>query len=152
MRTIIVGIGNNFRGDDGAGLVAVRLLKKLSLPGIEVVELDGEVTRVLDSVQDRDLAVIVDAVRSQAIPGTIHRFDVSYEPLPESASQRSTHGMTLSSLLELARAQGQFPRRLIVYGIEGESFDQGRQLSPRVEEAIDQLVSRIRTEVCPSGG
>jgi hydrogenase maturation protease len=152
VRTVVVGIGNDFRGDDGAGLVAARLLRKLSLPGVEIIELNGEVTRVLESLQNCDVAILVDAVQSQMTPGRIHRFDASHEPLPGSANQRSTHGMNLSSLLELARVQGQFPNRLVVYGIEGESFDHGRDLSPRVELAIGQLVDRIRTELQPSGG
>ncbi len=152
MRTVVVGIGNDHRGDDGAGLAAARLLKKLSLPEIEIIELDGEVTRVLDSLRERDSAILVDAVRSGTTPGTIHRFDASHEPLPGSANQRSTHGMSLSSLVELARAQGQFPKQIVVYGIEGESFDHGRDLSPCVEAAIGHLVDRIYIELQSAGG
>jgi len=151
VRTVVVGIGNDFRSDDGAGLVAARLLKKLSLPELEVVELNGEVTRLLDSLQDCDAAILIDAVQSQMTPGTIHRFDASHEPLPGIANQRSTHGISLSSLLELARTQGQFPGRLVVYGIEGESFDHGRDLTPNVKVAVDQLVDRIRRELQSSG-
>ena len=152
MRTVVVGIGNDFRGDDGAGLVVARLLKKLSLPEVRIIELNGEVTRILDSLQDCESAILVDAVQSQMTPGTIHRFDASHDPLPGSATQRSTHGMSISSLLELARAQGQFPKRLVVYGIEGESFDHGSELSPRVALAVGQLVDRIRVELQLSGG
>jgi len=152
VRTVVVGIGNDFRGDDGAGLVAARLLKKLSLPELDVIELNGEVTRLLDSLQEYESAILIDAVQSQMAPGYVHCFDASREPLPGIANQRSTHGITLSSLLELARAQGQFPKRLVVYGIEGESFDHGHVLSPRVEAAIGQLVERIRMELQPSGG
>jgi hydrogenase maturation protease len=151
VRTVVVGIGNDFRGDDGAGLAAARLLKKLSLPGVSVIELNGEVTRLVDSLQNCDTAILIDAVQSQKTPGTIHRFDVSHEALPGNANQRSTHGMSLSALLELARTQGQFPQRVVVYGIEGEFFDHGRDLSPRVELAISQLVDRIHSELLPSG-
>ena len=147
MRTVVVGIGNDFRSDDGAGLVAARLLKTLSLPEIEIVELNGEVTRLLDSLQDCDSAILIDAVQSQMTPGTIHRFDASQEPLPGVANQRSTHGISLSTFLELARTQGRFPSRLLLYGIEGESFDHGRDLTPAVKAAVDQLVDRIRTEL-----
>jgi hydrogenase maturation protease len=151
VRTVVVGIGNDVRGDDGAGLAAVRLLRKLSLPGIEIIELNGEITRVLDCLHECDSAILIDAVQSQMTPGTIHRFDASHEPLPGITSQRSTHGISLTSLLELARVQGQFPGRLIVYGIEGERFGHGLDLSPRVRAAIGQLVDRIRLELQASG-
>ncbi len=151
MRTVVVGIGNDFRGDDGAGLVAARLLTKLPLPEIEIVELNGEVTRLVDVLQDCDSAILIDAVQSQMPPGTLHRFDASHEPLPGVANQRSTHGISLSSLIELARAQGQFPKQIIVYGIEGVSFDHGRDLNPDVAAAIVRLVEQIRVELQPPG-
>lgn len=147
MRTVVVGIGNDFRCDDGAGLTAVRLIKKYALPGIETVELNGEVTRLLDCLQGCDSAIILDAVRSGAAPGTVHRFDAAHEALPGIANQRSTHGISLGSLLELARTQDQFPKRLVVYGIEGSSFEHGRDLTPNVEAAVVTLVERIRIEL-----
>jgi hydrogenase maturation protease len=147
VKTVVVGIGNDFRRDDGAGLAAVRLLKKYPIPGIEFVELNGEVTRLLKTLQDCDSAIIIDAVQSGASPGIIHRFDAAHESLPGIASQRSTHGISLGSLLELARAQGQFPKRLVVYGIEGASFDHGRDLTPDVAAALGRLVERVRIDL-----
>ena len=147
MRTVVVGIGNDFRGDDGAGLVAARMLKKLSLHGVSVIELNGEVTRVVDSLQDCDSAILIDAIQSQMTPGTIHRFDASRDPIPGNANQRSTHGMSLSSLLELARTQGQFPKRVVVYGIVGASFEHSQTLTPDVAAAIERVVNLVSQDV-----
>jgi hydrogenase maturation protease len=147
VKTVVVGIGNEFRGDDGAGLAAARALMQYTLPNVKIVELDGEVTRLLDSLQHFDTAIVIDAVQSQALPGTIHRFDASQNPLPGSHTQRSTHGISLGSILELARAQGAFPRKVLVYGIEGFSFEHGRTLTAQVKKAVGRLVSELAEDL-----
>ncbi|MBF8293954.1 MAG: hypothetical protein HW389_499 [Bacteroidetes bacterium] len=151
MKTVVVGIGNDFRGDDGAGLAAARALMKLALPDVGIVELNGEVTRLLDSLQHCDTAIVIDAVQSQVPPGTIHRLDASQNPLPGSRNKRSTHGISLGSVLELARAQGGFPRRVLIYGIEGASFEHGRTLTPQVEKAVERLVQEIAEDLRDAG-
>ena len=151
MKTLVVGIGNDFRSDDGAGLAAARALMKLTLPNVGIVELNGEVTRLLDSLQHCDTAIVIDAVQSRALPGTIHRFDASQNPLPGSHTQRSTHGISLGSILELARAQGVLPRQVLVYGIEGASFEHGRTLTPQVEKAVEGLVREIAEDLRNAG-
>ena len=151
MKTVVVGIGNDFRSDDGAGLAAARALMKFTLPDVGIVELNGEVTRLLDSLQHCDTAIVIDAVQSQALPGTIHRFDASQNPLPGSHNQRSTHGISLGSILELARVQGVFPRQVLIYGIEGASFEHGRTLTPQVEKAVEGLVHEIAEDLRDAG-
>jgi len=142
-----VGVGNEFRGDDGAGLAAARLLGELSSPEIEVIELDGEVTRLLDDLQDCEAAFLIDAVQPQGEPGTTYRFDASHQPLPGYHDHRSTHGMSLGSLLELARTQGFLPRHVIVYGIEAASSEHGAGLTPEVETAVHKIVREVHDEL-----
>ncbi len=144
MRTVVVGVGNDYRGDDGAGLAAARLLKKLSLNDVEIAELNGDATGLLDCLNDCDTAIIIDAIQSQCEPGTIHRFDASQDPVPDNRSQRSTHGISLGSVIELARTQKALPRRVFVFGIEGKSFEHGIPLTPPVKEAVDRLVEELR--------
>ena len=147
MRTVIVGIGNDFRGDDGAGLAVARILKGLSSPEIEVFELNGEVTRVLDHLHEFDAAFFIDAVQPRQSPGTIYRFDASQEPLPGLHNHRSTHGINLGSLVELARAQGILPHRMIVYGIEAASSEHGASLTQEVDAAVRKTVIAVQDEL-----
>ncbi|MCX6133897.1 MAG: hydrogenase maturation protease [Ignavibacteriales bacterium] len=147
MRTVVVGIGNDFRGDDGAGLFAARLLRSHSLRNTAIVELNGEVTRLVDYLQECDAAILIDAVQSQKPPGTIHHVDVSHNPLPNSGNQRSTHGITLASVIELARAGESFPKRVIIYGIEGESYDHSQNLTPPVAQAVKKVVALVSQEI-----
>jgi hydrogenase maturation protease len=144
MKKVVVGIGNDLRGDDAVGLAAVRALKKFSLLDVGFVELNDDVIGLIEHLQGCNEAIIIDAVQSGSTPGTIHRFDVSKHPLPGNLTQRSTHGLNLASILELARTQGGLPRRVLVFGIEGASFEHGSRLTPQVELSVNQLVDTVR--------
>jgi hydrogenase maturation protease len=146
-QVLIIGVGNDIRGDDGAGLAAARLLRKRLSPAISVIELNGDVTGLWDLLRDCELAVIIDAVQPGSQPGTIHRFDASNQPLPDEHSHRSTHGIGLGSMLELARSQGSFPPKVLVYGIEGESFEHGQALTPQVQVALERLVHLLEEDL-----
>ena len=37
-KTLLIGIGNEFRGDDGVGSETARRLKTLNLPNLEILE------------------------------------------------------------------------------------------------------------------
>ena len=70
--TTIIGVGNDWRGDDAVGLVAARCLRA-SVSGVRVLELDGDPGTLLDAWASAGEAIVIDAVRSGAAPGTIHR-------------------------------------------------------------------------------
>jgi hydrogenase maturation protease len=83
--------------------------------------------------------IVIDAVTSGAEPGTIHRFEANTETLPKSLFRYSTHAFSLAEAIELARALGELPSRLVVYGIEANDFTAGVGLSSAVDEAARQL-------------
>ena len=74
-------------------------------------------------------------------PGRLHRFDVTDAPLPAEIFNRSTHSLGLPEAVELARELDRLPTRLIVYGIEGESFETGEGLSDPVQTTVEKLVA-----------
>jgi hydrogenase maturation protease len=72
---VVIGIGNEFRRDDGAGLAVVTSLRDRVPPGVEIVLTDGEPTRLIEAWTGPALAVVVDAVRADPPrPGRVHRF------------------------------------------------------------------------------
>lgn len=146
-RCIVIGVGNPDRGDDAAGRMAARRLQDMSPAGVEVVEEDGEATSLLARFDGADRALLIDACVSGTEPGTVHRFDVSGERLPQGHFGLSTHGFGLSEAVELARALGQLPRRCVVYAIEVASVEPGDDLSPEVAAAIDEVAERISAEL-----
>jgi hydrogenase maturation protease len=143
--TIIVGAGNAFRRDDGAGLATARRLQGRLSADIRVLVKDGDFASLLDDWQGADAVVIIDATSSGSEPGTIRRHDAHVRPLP-AAFSRSTHSFGIVEAVELARTLGRLPARVVVFGIEGRDFTWGRGLSPDVEAAVDEVVKRITEE------
>ncbi|MDP3067611.1 MAG: hydrogenase maturation protease, partial [Methylocystis sp.] len=78
---IVLCIGNPQRGDDTAGRAVAHALRAL-LVDVEIIEEEGEATRVLARLEGADDAYIVDACVFGAQPGEIRRFDASTGPLP----------------------------------------------------------------------
>jgi hydrogenase maturation protease len=132
----VIGLGNAFRGDDGAGLAVAR-----GLGGDpRVIVHEGEPIDLLDAWEGADEAIVVDAARSGAAPGTVHRLDGLAAP---AGLGGSTHLLGLADTLALARALGRAPARVTVYAIEGERFDAGEALSPAVAAAVERVAAEL---------
>jgi len=144
---LIIGIGNEYRWDDAVGLIVARRLKDRIVDSAIVLEQSGEGAALMETWRGADTVIIIDAVMSGAAPGTIHRFDAGAQPIPKSGFRRSTHAFSVAEAIELARALGSLPQRLIVYGIEGKNFAAGVGSSPEVEKAADEVIGQLLTEV-----
>jgi hydrogenase maturation protease len=122
---LIIGIGNEYRGDDAVGLIVVRRLKEHLAGSPTVLEQSGDGAALMEAWQGAEKVIIIDAVMSGAAPGTIHRFDASAQPLPKDAFRCSTHAFGVAEAIELSRALSELPQSLVVYGIEGKNFAAG---------------------------
>jgi hydrogenase maturation protease len=108
---------------------------------------EGEPVGLIEEWTGADAVIVVDAVNSGAPAGTIHRLDPLSEPIPAALSQGSTHAFGLAETIELARALDRLPARLLVYGIEGERFEAGDELSPPVSAAVDVVREELRAQL-----
>ena len=149
-RVVVVGVGNPYRGDDGAGPAVAERVRARRPAGVEVVTCEQEASRVIDAIEGCDAAVLVDASASGAAPGTIHRFDASDEAVPARSLRSSTHAFGVGEAVELARALGKLPGVVVVYGVEGQEFAAGEGLSPAVAAAIDPAAEAVLGEPCTS--
>jgi hydrogenase maturation protease len=140
---VLAGLGNAYRRDDGAGLVVAAVAAR-RLRGVGYL---GPIRDPFDLCGRWDragAAVIVDAVRSGAVPGTVHVVDLEDEdPRRVVAGATSTHGFGLPDVLRLGRALGRAPGRVVLIGMEGEDFGPGRGLTPHVESAVPVAVTRL---------
>jgi len=156
LRRLVIGIGNPDRGDDGVGPAVARRLRARAPDGVELLETDGEASRLLELLAGADVAWLVDAAVSGAAAGTIRRLDPIAAPLPRSLFAVSSHGLGLAEAVELARALGSLPRRLVVYAIEGAGFAPGAPLTPAVAAAVieaeERLLGEIRAEPALADG
>ena len=75
---------------------------------------EGEPIDLLDRWEGAGEVIVVDAVRSGAPAGTVHRLDRAGRADP-AALRGSTHAFGLAETIELARALDRLPQRLTVY-------------------------------------
>ena len=93
---VIIGVGNEYRSDDGAGIAVARRLRALFSTGVTVREESGEGAALIQAWQGAAWMMLVDAVRSGAPPGTIHRIDAQAAPMPTGFFSYSTHAFSVA--------------------------------------------------------
>lgn len=147
MRRVLVGIGNDLRGDDGVGLEVVRRAQLRVPPEVGVVLCGQEATPLLDVLDRAEGVVVVDAVASGAAPGLLHRFDASAATVPARSFRSSTHAFGVGEAIELARALGQLPPAVVVIGVEATQFGAGEGLSAPVRAAVEPAVRAVLEEL-----
>lgn len=143
----MIGIGNPNRGDDGVGPEVARLLRGRVPDDVEIAELDGEATALLDRLDTAETVYLIDAAASGSDAGTVQRFDCREGPLPEASFRVSTHGFGLAAAIELARALGQLPPRCVVYGIEVADVAAGAGLTGEIRASARAVAARILDEL-----
>jgi hydrogenase maturation protease len=147
VRCLVVGVGNDFRRDDGAGIVAARRLRAAAIPGVQVVEACGEGAGLMDIWSGAPCVHLVDASRSGAAPGTIRRIDATTQTVPADLFHYSSHAFGVAEAVEMARALGALPPRLVLHAVEGADFSVGEGLTPVVKAAVDRLVRDLAAEL-----
>ena len=143
----IVGVGNEFRGDDSVAILVSRILRDTLPDKVEVVELSGDQSNLLELMKDTDNLIIVDAVCSPAPAGTIFRINASEESFPSNFFTASTHSIDLARSIELARALKQLPSSVLVYGIVGKDFSFTPSLTQQVKESAETVKNKIMNDV-----
>ena len=137
-------------GDDAVGPVVIdRLVGRLP-ESVALVESVGDATHLLDTWRDARLAVVVDAVVSGGVPGSVHRID-GKEGFPSSWRSASTHLIGVVEAIDLGGAVDMLPDELVVYGIEIRKVEPGVNLSPEVDNAADEVVEMVFAELSVIG-
>jgi hydrogenase maturation protease len=144
---LLIGIGNEYRRDDGVGLVIVRQLRSVVPIDVKVLELSGEGATLMEAWQTGTIVYVFDAVRSQARPGTIHQIDAKTQTVPTQFFHYSTHAFSLAEAVELGRVLNQLPPTLVLYGVEGVDFGSGVGLSDCVEVAVPKVIDRVLQQI-----
>ena len=140
---VVIGVGNEFRRDDGLGPAVVAGLRALPLPAaVTLAVSDGEPSRMLDLWTGADLAVVVDAVHTGDDHGG-HVYELTVDRLAPSSTVDTSHRVDLGTTVELARALGRMPARLVVLAVDGTDFGFGTGMTPPVAAAVEPVVRRV---------
>jgi hydrogenase maturation protease len=141
---LVIGVGNDFRGDDAAGLLAARRLN--ACPGVRTVEHTKDGLSLMEHWRPSDHVVVVDALSSGHAPGTIFRLEATEGPIPGDVGWISSHSPGVAEGIETARVLGRLPASLTVYGIEAAHVDPGDGVTPAVAAAVEEVALAILDE------
>ncbi|MER7246923.1 hydrogenase maturation protease [Kribbella sp. NPDC000426] len=155
---VVIGVGNEYRRDDGIGPALVVELEDRWLPGVELFVSDGEPTRLIDDWDGVPLAIVVDAVLCEpSTPGAVYRTDVplhgqaDHDALLESHPHTAgSHSLGIPDALRLGQALDRLPKQLVVYAVEAADVAFGTDLSAAVAAALPGLVDSVVAELTSS--
>ena len=148
---LVIGVGNRYRSDDAAGLLAAELVREGS-DRATVVEFEGDLTSLVDVWDGSTEVYVLDALASGAAPGSVARLDASEDRVPAPFHGRGTHTLSMAEVVELAKAVHRLPSRLVAYGIEGASFAAGVGVSPEVAAGARDAAARVVAELEEAAG
>jgi hydrogenase maturation protease len=151
---LLIGVGQEQRGDDAVGLLVARHVAASTADAIDVVEHGGDGMDLMLAWEGADHVVLVDAVVSGTrAPGGVARFDAHEAPLPARIfAAQSTHALGVAEAIEMARALDRLPPRVVVYGVEAECFDTGSEPGPAVRAAVAPVAARVLAELGLASG
>ncbi len=149
-RIHVIGVGSPF-GDDRLGWAAAEalqcssLLREMEAGRVVISTLDRPGALLPMHWRNAGIVILLDAVRSGAAPGTRHRLDM--RDLAGAGMPCSSHGFGVVSAIELARALGDLPARLLLRGIEADPLWTGFSLSVAVADALPFFVADVAKEM-----
>jgi hydrogenase maturation protease len=146
-KIVILGIGNLLLSDEGVGVHIANELLKMSLPpDVSVVEGGTDGFRLLNIITEADRLIIIDAVKGDAPPGSIYRFDIGEVQNSPSGFKTSVHQIGILEVLDLSELIGKTPHTTVI-GIEPKCLEMGMELSPEIKAKIPRIIELILDEL-----
>jgi hydrogenase maturation protease len=146
--TIVLGLGNSLRGDDGIGPAVIEWLDRQVLPpGVEAIDGGTAGLDIVSTLMGRERAIIVDAANVGRAPGQWVRFTPDMAQLKENDATLSLHSAGLAEALALGAALNVLPPTIIIYGVQPQNLDWSAQLSDEVLAAVSEAGQAILAEV-----
>ena len=151
---LVLGLGNTLLTDDGVGPVLVEQLagsEDLWNGQVEFVDGGTQGLALLGQIAGRRALIILDALTTGAVPGTIHRLTLSELRNVIPVRGASAHEGNAGELLNAAQLLGELPDRLFVVGVEPQEIRTGFGLTSPVQEALPdaaQQVTHLLSQLC----
>ncbi len=152
-KTLIIGIGNSLMTDDGAGVHVIDALQQLDLPA-NVELMDGGTLgfTLLESVENAERLIVVDAANLGADPGTVQSFEnEAMDAYLSNCRRSSVHEVNLMDVMSAAKFRGTMPLDYALVGIQPAEVDWGSEpteaVARGVEEAVQIILGMVAEEV-----
>ncbi|MGH9418586.1 MAG: hydrogenase maturation protease, partial [Thermoanaerobaculia bacterium] len=153
MSLAVYGIGNILLGDDGIGpAVAQFLSDHFTFPDDVTVEDLGTPSLSLPGyLTGFDAVIFIDAVASDAVPGSILTFNREEIVSVAPGIRVSPHEPSINDALILLDFAGDAPRDVVLVGVVPQTLDGGVTLSPAVAAAVPEAAARVIAELATRG-
>jgi len=149
----VIGLGNVLLGDDGFGPFVIALLHAgWDFPAsVELIDAGTPGLGLVSYFQDRELALIVDAVAASGEPGELRLYrsaDLQKLPLQPRVSP---HDPAVQETLGIAELSGHGPRAVLLLGAIPTSTEPGIGLSAPMRSAATLAVELVLRELSHRG-
>ncbi len=145
---LIICLGNPLMRDEGVGIrLAAELTPLLAeRSDVEVLELGTGGLTVMHAIAGREKVVFVDCALMGEEPGTLRRFTPEEVRSTKVRTRYSLHEGDLLNTLELSHSMGECPEDIVIFGIEPKEIADGQELSPELEEHVEEYTKAILSE------
>ena len=138
MSIVVLGVGNELRGDDSVGLEVARRLAEMSLEDIIAYDCGPMPENFTQKVQisGAETAILVDAADMGLNPGgcrIVAKSSIHMENI-------TTHSLPLRFLMEYLESNG---TQAVLIGIQPEGIELGTEMSESARNAVDKVVEEI---------
>lgn len=146
----VIGIGSPF-GDDSLGWKVTSILQQQKslqqfIPtSLQIECSDRPGINLLNLMQEANTVFLIDAVKTGAKKGTIHRFENS--EIEKMTMPLSSHGFGIGEILKLGKLVTELPERLILFGIEIDTVSSQFELSLDLQGPVIHLTELIEREL-----
>lgn len=136
---LVIGYGNDLRGDDGAGRLVADIVETWRLPYVRTVSVPQLVPETAEEIAEARLVIFVDAYPARA-GWPVHAMPIE----PRETCPTFGHQSDPSSMLRLSQLlYGHCPEAWMV-GVPGVGFDCCEGLSETTEAAVYDAVGEVR--------
>lgn len=150
MKNVLIGgIGNVLLSDDGVGPYVAQLLgaQYEFEDGVEVVDLGTPALDLVDHISGRDAVILIDAVTTEATPGTVLLYRKADIVRQMPAVRMDPHSPALVETLASVELFGVAPPDVLLVGITVESYETGCTLSTAVKASLARIVGEVLREL-----
>jgi hydrogenase maturation protease len=149
--TLVIGLGNPLRGDDGVGVRVAQALASQALPpDVEVVDGGTQGLGIVNLMEGWQRVILVDAADVDSPPGQFVRFTLDEVRLLGDEQQLSVHAAGLRDALLLAQALNMLPPEVVIFGVQPANLEWNSTLSPEVETVLPSLMTAVLAEIAVS--
>ncbi len=146
-KTIVMGMGNILKSDDGVGIHVIEKLAEFSFPSsVALIDAGTAIIDQLPYFLKAERLICIDAVETGDEPGSIFCFspaDVDCRP----GYHTSSHQLSLFDVLKMTSFMTGRDLPVTIVGIQPKSLDYGVGLSRECERVIEKAACLVLAEI-----